>query len=169
LQELLLQKKTQLVDRWFQRVLETYPTDTAKYLRQEPDRFQNPVGQTVAPALKIIFAILVQGFDVARLQSSLDDIIRIRAVQDFSASQAVGFLFQLKQVIRDELENQTLNGTRVAELAALETRIDEAALLAFDIYMQCREQIFAIKNDRLKRETSLLLERSQKAWKGGNP
>jgi len=46
------------------------------------------------------------------------------------------------------------------DLGALDGRIDEVALLAFDLFMRCREQMFTIKADEARRRTSLL-ERMQ--------
>jgi len=153
----MLQHKSTIVDLWFQAVLATYPADTAKYLAGESDQFQNPVGRTIQPALENLFVALVKGEDQGRVRSSLDSIIRIRAVQDFAPSGAVGFLFQLKKLLREQVAAETSSEDRQAELRALEDRIDEAALLAFDVYMSCREQIFSIRIKENKAQMAQLL------------
>jgi hypothetical protein len=94
---------------------------------------------------------------MASLAPVLDNIVRIRAIQDFTASQAVSFPFLLKQIIRAEFEPDALPYSE--ELAALEARIDELALLAFDLYVKCREQVFEIKANEIKRR-AFILERA---------
>src|SRR3989304_4581594 len=107
--------------------------------------------------------------DAGRLAPLLDGIVRIRAVQDFTPSQALAFVFALKKVIRGELGRpphlyplplggggQGEGGEWAEDLGALDGRIDEVALLAFDLFMRCREQMFTIKADEARRRTSLL-------------
>ena len=50
--------------------------------------------------------------------------------EDFTAAQAVAFVFLLKRILRDPARDE---------------RIDALALRAFDLYMQCREKIWEIK------------------------
>jgi hypothetical protein len=150
--EALAARKDAIVRAWLARTLETYPERTSRLLAQEKDPFRNPVGHALKEALPALFDELLGAVDAGRLATLLDGIVRIRAVQDFSPSQAVAFVFLLKQVIREELGREGL--------AAVEGRIDEVALIAFDLFMRCREQMFTIKADEARRRTSLL-ERMQ--------
>jgi hypothetical protein len=104
--------------------------------------------------------VLVQGSDHDKVYPFLDDIIRIKAVQDFSPSQAVSFIFLLKQVLRDTMKKEIRENSIAEELALLESRIDEMILLSFDIYVKCRERIYEIKADEVKRMTFRLLQRA---------
>jgi len=165
LQEFLLQAQPELVEQWFQCILTTYPTGTAEFLAHEPNRFRNPVGQTTRSALAQLFAGIVRGIPADELRLPLDEIIRIRAVQDFRASSAVGFLLQLKPLIRQRLRATATANGMPATLNELEARIDMVALLAFDIYMECREKIYTIKSDAARRRTHILLEHLNR--KGG--
>ena len=99
------------------------------------------------------------------MRRALDGIVRIRAVQDFRAAAAVGFLFQLKPLIREQLQGTVQANGGMPEVGALEERIDTAILLAFDIYMECREQVYSIRTNSIMRRTELLMERTQR--KGG--
>jgi hypothetical protein len=38
-------KKNAVFDKWFARVIDTYPAETARFLRSQKDAFSNPVGQ----------------------------------------------------------------------------------------------------------------------------
>ena len=85
-----------IVDKWFEQLLGTYPESTTGFVSQEKDPFQNPVGNNLREGLSTLFEGLVKPADMASLTPVLDGIVRIRAVQDFSASQALSFPFLLK-------------------------------------------------------------------------
>jgi hypothetical protein len=46
------------------------------------------------------------------------------------------------------------------ELQAFENRIDDIALLAFDIYSQCRQKIYEIRVNEVKNQLGRLLKRA---------
>ena len=149
----LLDRRNIIIKRWFERLLQTYPESTTGFLSKEKDPFRNPVGHTLQEGLSALFDGLLQSKEAASLTPVLDSIVRMRAVQDFTAAQALAFPFLLKQIIRAEL---AADASRYSdELAALETRIDEFALLAFDIFMKCREQIYELKVNEIKRRAFL--------------
>lgn len=145
--EALAAQKSAIVKAWLGRTLQTYPEQSSRFLSQETDPFRNPVGQTLAATFPALFDQLVEGVDAATLFRLLDPIVRIRAVQDFSAAQAVAFIFVLKRVVREALPG----GPDGEGLATVEDRIDEMALVAFDLFMTCREQIYEIKAKAAKR------------------
>ena len=154
----LAHRKSAVVKRWFDRMLQMYPESTTGFLAHEKDPFRNPIGHTLKESLSTLFDGLIRPGDVAALAPALEDIVRIRAVQDFTAGQAVAFPFLLKQILRTEF---TADASRYPdEFAALESRIDELALLAFDLYMKCRERVFEIRANEAKRN-SFILERAQ--------
>ena len=84
--------------------------------------------------------------------------MRIRAVQDFTPSQALSFIFPLKRIIREELCVEIAEKQLSDEMLSLESAIDNLALSAFDIYMKCREKIYDIKANEVKRSTFRLLQ-----------
>ncbi len=94
------------------------------------------------------------------IRRQLDDVIRIRAVQDYSASEAIGFTLDLKKIIRVRLSDFPENKKEFDELAAFETRIDHLSLLAFDLYVACREKTYEIKANEVKRKYFKLLTRA---------
>ncbi|MDI6814817.1 MAG: RsbRD N-terminal domain-containing protein, partial [Dehalococcoidales bacterium] len=96
--------------------MNTYPSDTSRFLKQEKDRFLNPVGYTISQEIGAVYEELLQGMDFGKLSASLDNIIRIRSVQDFSPSQAIAFIFLLKKAIRDELGNEIRENQLFEEL-----------------------------------------------------
>ena len=90
---------------------------------------------------------------------SLDRLIRIRAVQGFSASQAVGFVFLLKDILSSEGDAASDGPAPDDELRTLWAHVDALALHAFDIYVACREKLSEIKVNEVRMQTAKLLER----------
>ncbi len=146
LSDLLKKKKAGIVKEWFNIVINTYPLDTSRFLKKQKDPFANPVGNTILQGLGPLFDELVMEMDPNTITTFLDPIIRIRAVQVmFSPSQAVAFIFSLKQAVRKNLKKELRDNEIVNELLLFELKIDELGLIAFDIFMKCREQIYNFK------------------------
>lgn len=157
LESLLSRKRSAILKRWCNAILETYPSDTAHFLRSQKNRFTNPVGQTIAEETERVFDDLLRGAEASEASLYLDNIIRIRAVQEFSPSQALSFIFDLKKAVRDELAGELLDGGMAAQLEAFESSIDSLMLHAFDGYMKCREKIFEIRTEETRRMTRSLI------------
>jgi hypothetical protein len=145
LQQLLARSKDAIVGMWLKRTLEGHAATTLRFLLEEQDCFRNPVGNTLRQSLPKLFDALVFGCLPGEFKSDLDAIIRIRAVQDFSASQAVSFVFLLKEIVRQELKGAGQINPGDSSLTDFEDRVDRLALAAFDLFVQCREQLFEIK------------------------
>ena len=133
-------KKKEILAHWFQTTVDSYPADTARFLKNQPDPFANPVGQTTYQSLEALVDALISGSGRNVMQDALDAIIRIRAVQSFTPSKATVFVFALKDILRQHLAEA--DGP---EMEALDRQIDVMALMAFDVYMACREKIYEIK------------------------
>jgi len=161
IKSILAQHKTGTLERWFQLILQTYPADAIKFFEKK-GRFTNPTGATIHAEIETIFDQLLDGFDKERVKAALDNIVRIRAVQEFSPSDAISFVFSLKQAIREGLETQITEQGLADELVQFESEVDALALLTFDIYVKCREQLFELRTDELKRQTYKLLERANR-------
>ncbi|MBM3748104.1 MAG: hypothetical protein FJW34_20145 [Acidobacteria bacterium] len=164
LREALAHRKQAVVGEWLARTLRAYPDHTARFLLQDQDPFRNPVGHALRQNLPALYDELLGAMDAARLTPLLEGIVRIRAVQDFTPSQAVGFVFLLKAVLRERFAD--------ADLADIETRIDRLALTAFDLYMQCREQIADIRVGEARRAVGALDRAAtvrERSLRGDNP
>jgi hypothetical protein len=127
-------------------------------LRKQKDRFANPVGRTIFEGIESIFDEFVGEADANKISLFLDNIVRVRAIQDFSPSRAVGFVFGLKKIIKDELESEIRQEGISEEWAAFESRIDSLALLCFDIYTECRQKIFDIRVNEVRNQSARLLK-----------
>jgi len=160
LEELLKQKKSVVVDQWLDATLMTYPADARRFLREQKNTFSNPVGSTFRNELASLYASFLSGSDSDSLVAILDPIIRIRAIQDFSPGQALGFVFLLKDVIRKNFGKEIVEFNLHTELLSLESQIDDLALLAFDVYMKCRERLYEIRSREAKNHVSGLLKKA---------
>jgi len=163
LKSLLLQKKSPIVKKWCDVVLSTYPQESQKFLKQK-DRFANPIGNAIFKGIESLYDKLLQDADCDKISLSLDEIIRVRAVQDFSPSRAVGFVFGLKKIIREELANELQQNVVSEEWATFESRIDGLSLLCFDIYAQCRQKISDIRVNEVKNQSARLLKMAGLAY-----
>jgi hypothetical protein len=163
-EDLLSEKKSAILKRWFDAILETYPADTSNFLKNQKDQFANPVGHTILQGIEALFGEILKGMDYdpdVFGASFLDNIIRIRAIQDFTPSESIAFIFLLKKVIREELRKDlSLQNGIAEELFTLESKIDKLALLSFDLYMKCREKIYELKANEVKNSTFRLLKRA---------
>jgi hypothetical protein len=146
-------RKDAIAAAWLTRTVLTYPEQTAAFLRGEPDPFRNPVGHTLAASLPVVVDELLGGMDPGRLTAALEPIVKIRAVQDFTPRQAVGFVFLLRPLVWEALGEQD---ARAPGDRGIEARIDEVALMAFDLYMGCRERIHEIRAGEARRMAAAL-------------
>lgn len=160
LKSLLLEKRPLILRKWSDVILESYPVETASFLKKQVSRFANPVGHTIAETLEGIFGHILEKTEPDKLSALLDSIIRIRAVQDFSPSQALAFIPAFKKIIREVLGGKVLENNIPEELSALEYYIDDLSLSSFDIYMKCREKIYELKANEQKRLNFRLLQKA---------
>jgi hypothetical protein len=161
LRELLVEKQAALIGRWLNAVLAEYGERTAVRWLRTRDPFANPVGHALTTGLPDLFAMVVgDGDPSAEAQAALETILRIRSVQELSPSQAVGFVYHLRDAVREELAAELAGGgAHAADLAAVEKRIERLAMLAFDQYVRIRDQIFRLRQDELRRSVASLLRR----------
>ena len=145
--ERLAANDSTIVKKWFDLVVATYPPDTARFFKANRDPFHNPVGKTTLEGLKAAFEALLEGADPGAFDQALDPIIRIRAVQSFSPTQATAFILELKTLIRQIWHKGPIDAQAVADLQEIEDRIDAMLLVAFDVYLKCRETLFQLKVD----------------------
>jgi len=160
LKDLLEEKRPAITKKWFEAIMETYPTDTSGFLKKQKDMFANPVGHVISQGVESIVEALVGEKDLAEGLPFLEDIIKVRAVQDFTPAKAMSFIFFLKKVVREELEKEIKQNQMYDALFSFESRIDDLALFSFDIYAKNREQLNELKTDELKRMTFTLLKKA---------
>lgn len=161
LKDYLSEKTDAILKKWFEAVVQTYPADTSNFLKTQKNPFANPVGHAISDGMSGVLKALIgeEGLDSAGVTRFLDSIIRIRAVQGFAPSEALSFVFSLKDVVREAIVEGEFEPP-LAEMADLDARIDRLALISFDIYMGCREKLFEVKANEVRDRTFRLLQKA---------
>lgn len=155
IKDLLSKKRQKIVKKSFELTLTTYPEESQSFLKEHSRQFTNPVGYTLYNSIEQIVDKIINDEPVENFISPLEEIIRIRAVQDFTPSQAIGFIFLIKKAIHDELEKEVAPD----QIIDLLSRIDSLSLIAFDIFMKYRERIYEIKSKELIDRTWWILKK----------
>ena len=156
--------KKKILKKWFEATINTYPAETARFLNKSKNKFDNPVGIATYESLETVIDILCENMvqtqdidiDEELIEQALDSVIRIRAVQNFSASEAVGFVFELKDIVQNIVgkDNEPLSEIK------FDRKVDKIALAAFNRFLKCRESIFLLKATEAKKRTYSAFERA---------
>ena len=161
LKEILNKKKSLIVRNWTELIFNSYPAEAANFFSSKKNQFSNPIGFTVTANAEKIFDELINDCDFEKIKVWLDDIIKIRAVQSFSPSQAVNFLLDLKKAIRDECQNELLNKNVSDELSNFELLIDKMLIIGFELYMEAREKVYKIRINEIKSRSFKVKENAE--------
>jgi hypothetical protein len=153
---ILAGNKSKILQIWLDLVLDTYPPETARFLKDEKDRFANPVAFTIKCNLELLLDDLLNNPFEETVVSHLEEIIKIRAVQDFTPSQAVSFVGLLKEAIVNELEAKIETKEMYSELLRLESEIDRFSGISFNVYSACKDSIYQLRIKELKAENHAL-------------
>ena len=158
MKDFLIKKQSVIIEKWKDEIAQTYPAETAGFLKKKRDQFSNPVGHIITQGVEQLYEGLINDIDRDEIESLVDPLVRIRAVQDFAPSEAVGFMILLKEIVRQELGSELKNKGMIEKLLLLESQIDNFSLVAFDVYMKCREKIHEIKTNEIRKRSLGLLD-----------
>lgn len=159
LMDLLRKKRSRILADWTETIFRSYPGQTARFMQEQKDRFQNPVGYAVSREVPRFLDLLIEGADHMEVAASIDRFLQIKSVQEPKSSLALAFIFTLKSVIRSHTGDELRRQGRERELETIDATIDQLALAAFDIYQGYREKILEIKANEIRNRSKLLLER----------
>lgn len=154
LSELLSENKGEILDAWVDQVLATYPADGARVFRQGKDPFANPVGHAVKRSLWEVYELLFEKNEGEKVLPAIKQLVMIRAVQDFTPSQAVAMAYLLKEVVKDTCRKEKVSDFE--GWLAFEEKADILAHTLFDLYMASREQLHRAKFEEYRRGNPLL-------------
>lgn len=158
--EFLAKNRERIVREWFEHILQTYPEETARFVRSEKNPFLNPVGSAIKEGIEgIIDWMIGENPKDDELLSFLDRIIRVRAVQGFKPSEAIGFVPSFKSVVRSVSE-KTDSPLSEKSVRDIDEVVDLILLKSFDIYMNCRETLYELRVQEVKNRTFRLLQRA---------
>ncbi len=156
LQEALWNYRETIVDKWVDYTLSTYLH--SEFFKREKDKFSNPTGGTVRDSLSSLFLLLREHKPDTDYQKAVEPLLLLRAVQEFSPSQAVAPLNAVKHITREVLEKDKETKEFVNQLYDFEFAVDLAMLAAFDLYMICRERLYQVRIDEIKTGKDVLTD-----------
>ena len=156
----LSKKKQDITREWIRIAMQAYPPESLSILNRNKDQFANPLPHIISKNIELLFDELLTGIDAKRTSPILAEIVKIKAVQDFTPSQALQFVFDLKKILHD-LKKEKVEGEAMPydQIRTMELEIDNLANLAFDIYVSCREKLFEIRVNEIKNQTHMLVRR----------
>ena len=94
--------------------------------------------------IDLLLEWLVSEDEPAGARAHLREICKVKAVQVQDPSEALGFILDLKGIVRLTLE-------KTEEFEELDKRIDQLMLLAFNEYSECRERLTQIRIEEIRR------------------
>lgn len=170
LSSLIRDNKPAVVERWYDQILSAYPVETVRLWKKGRDQFGNPVGATFTRCLGPLLDALMDWQDPAAIAAPLDEIVKIRAVQDMAPGKALAFIPAFKKILRELFGEAIVAQGLMDELAAYDARIDNLVLMAFDIYTKSREKLYEMRVQEFKnahhmifRKAGIMCETSRQA------
>ncbi len=151
LEQRIAERSGELAEKWADLVLGTYPPETQAVWKSNRERFSNPVGHAILSTTSELIPLLLAWNDADAVAGSLGQLVKIRAVQDFAPSQALSFIFLLKKLLRQEFTRELSAQGALEELLSFETRVDNLAVIAFDLYVAARDQVQRMRVEEVKR------------------
>ncbi|WP_446010063.1 RsbRD N-terminal domain-containing protein [Candidatus Electrothrix sp.] len=156
--ELLKNKEKKIIDVWVERALDSYIS--SNFFKQTEDQFANPVGVNIRTGLTRIFQLILSEAEQQDFAEPLDQVVRIRAVQEFTPSQAVAPILELKWVVKQVLSGEEKGRALLPELVPFDREVDRVGLMAFDMYMNCRDRLYQARIRELKSGSYILTDSS---------
>ncbi len=145
-----------IVSEWVDYTLSSYKSST--FFKNGPDKFSNPVGGNTRESLGELFKLLTKNADPEDFFAPLDQIMRIRSIQEFTASEAVAPIHAVKHITREILAKDSERKQFIADLYDFEFAVDLAVLAAFDLYSQCRERLYKVRIKEIKSGSIILTD-----------
>ena len=148
--EVLQENEQHILAQWQSNVFgqacrELLPGNTSR------GQFTDPISYNIEKNTAAIFKWLIKAAADDDLAEALEEICRLKAIQEEKPSEALSFIFALKQIIYELLKDEKQIRQNKDELAKVNERIDKIALRAFDYYCACCAQIYELRVNEIKR------------------
>ena len=152
--------RSAILENWRRLIFATYPGEAPKTLKRSKAPFMNPIGEIIRSGTEEVLEGFFGSADREALSSSLEGIVRMRAVQEFTPARAVSFVFGIKDAVREEAWKNEMPMPPGHE----EMRVDDLALLAFELYVACREKVFDLRAKMMRDRSYKLMQRAGMLW-----
>ncbi len=130
-----------VAERWIERTIDSYPAAARSSLIAVTNPFRNPAGYALKENLSTLAREVLGTMDMDAIGPAIDSLVRLRAVQDFTPSDALRFMVDLRTVIAEVAGSVA---------PSLDSRIDQLTRMAFERYTACREQIARLREKELR-------------------
>lgn len=164
---LLIEKAKEIKDillqKWVDKYYAAYPLGSTGFVRTSTDRFKNPIGIITQTSLNVLYdAVFGADIELEKVHRALEELIKLRAIQEMPASRAVGPLVQLKTLLKEEVFDVLVKENKDSEILSeifedfftVEARIDSLFLLSLDMYAADREKVFNLRVEEIHRSQS---------------
>ncbi len=158
--KIILRQKQSIITQWRQSIIGSYPAESGSYLLENKNKFANPIGFTLANSLPVIVDAVIDGCLSADAKKSLDDIIKIRAVQEFKPSEAIGFVASLRAIVLSEISDEA----NLSDFLHTEKIFNEINDYTINTYVCFKEKIYDIKANEQLRTFEKMVERLNKKY-----
>lgn len=155
----LKDNSSEIIAKWQQAIIDTYPQGAGKFLSVSKSQFGNPIGYSLQNDLPKIYAELCGDMNTDVLTTAIEAIIKIRAVQEFSVAEAVGFINLLKSIILIEANTYFSDKEFLESYLKFDKKIEVANGIAFEKYLEMKMKLSEIKINEIKNRNQRMVER----------
>lgn len=159
-QIIINKNKQEFIEKWYTLIMESYPKGAGSFFIEWKDQFSNPVGHAIHSEISLLFDSIIND-DFQQISDSLANILRIRAVQDFTPSQALSFIFQFKEIAMHYLKK---SNSDISDFIELDGMIDKVLGVGINIFVGLKEQLFEIKSNEVKKRFSRAVDRLNRKY-----
>ena len=141
LKDFLEEKKTIILERWLDRILEDYPPYTQTLFRETKSSYLNPVGFTLRRGMEGILEQILRPISAAEARAILEPVMKVRAVENLPPARRLRFILPLREVLCEIMREGKGKDLGGREWTELNSRINRLALLGMKLYSECREKV----------------------------
>ncbi|MBU0729903.1 MAG: RsbRD N-terminal domain-containing protein [Proteobacteria bacterium] len=152
------ENKESILGQWIDSVMNTYPEGAHRFLQKQKDQIANPLGHSIKQGLTDLYKIFCGDDETVNATSIIEQLVRIRAVQDFTPSQAVYFVYDLKKIVLNCCRKEKFPEPSMDEWMELDSRVDKIGSMILDLYMESRERIFKVRLNEFARGNHILTD-----------
>ncbi|MFP3981154.1 MAG: RsbRD N-terminal domain-containing protein [Desulfobacterales bacterium] len=156
--DIISARRQRWIGKWLDALMQTYPDESARFFKDTKDPFANPVGATMKKGITDLFDVVTaEAFDPEAAHTALEPMIRVRAIQEFTPSQAVSFVTEIKSIVHSDAGSSAQAHPQAEKLRQIADNADRALLAAFDIYVNCKKQVYQLRARQARDSVSQLL------------
>ncbi len=160
------QEKDILLQKWVDKYYAAYPLGSTGFIRTSTDKFKNPIGIITQTSLSTLYdAVIGDDIEFSDVHAALNELVKLRAIQEMPASRAVGPMAQLKTLFKEEVFDNLVKNNKDSKVLqeifedffTVAARIDGLLLLSMDLYSADREKVFNLRVEEIHRSQSQVI------------